>query len=89
VAGLENTVNTATEVAHSNGCRIEESTFVIFTAGTRGRLFSFDLTTCNAWMMPQSVVLPGSFATSLHKLSPAVPAPTGLPTPGNGLTPTS
>lgn len=87
VGKLEDTVNTASKVAHSNGCRIDEMTYVIFAAGTRASFFTFDLTTCNAWMMPQSVVLPRVLATRLHDLSPAVPPPTSSATPDNGLTP--
>ena len=69
VRRMQDTVNAATHVESSAECRIEEGTYVFFTAGTRAAFFTFDLTGCDAWMMPQGVVLPASFARDLRRFS--------------------
>jgi hypothetical protein len=69
VRSMQNAVNGATEVATTDPCQIDEMTYVFFTAGTRAAFFTFDLSTCDAWMMPQGVSVTGPFAGDLRRFS--------------------
>jgi hypothetical protein len=71
VGELEDAVNSATQTASDNPCQVNGMTYVFFTAGDRAAFFTFDLTDCNAWMMPQSVIVGGTFGDRLRTLSPA------------------
>jgi len=70
VAELQNAVNSASQRLTTNPCEIDSVTYVFFTAGTRAAFFTFDLTSCIAWMMPQSVAITGPLAGRLRSLSP-------------------
>jgi hypothetical protein len=69
VRTLQNAVNSGTDVVTNNPCLITDVAFVVFTAGSRAAFFFLDLTTCNVWMMPHSVVIPGPLVNDLQTLS--------------------
>ena len=69
VRRLQDAVDRAARVASSDECVIDEVTYVFLVAGTRAAFFTFDLTACDAWMMPQGVIVPGTFAADLKHLS--------------------
>jgi hypothetical protein len=63
-------LNGASKVSSTDPCPIDSTTYVFFVRGGRAARFNLDLTSCNAWMMPQDVIVDGAFAGKLRSLTP-------------------
>lgn len=69
VRELRSAVNSATKELKSNPCRIDSMAYVIFTDRAQAVNLNVDLTSCNAWIMPDSTVVEGDFVGRLRELS--------------------
>ena len=70
VASLEAAANNASGQVRNDPCTGAGQAFAIFGGPGGGTALFLDLTSCDVWLMPDSVRIPGSFVHDIETLAP-------------------